>query len=88
MGLGTEDLIPVSMTMKAANNEGIWILRAAVIRFTGISNDARRLETRQIVYVTDSSDCIFLSRTACVHLGMISERFPTLGEVPGNLLPM
>lgn len=81
MGLSTEDLIPVSMTMRAANNEGIRILGAAVIRFAGVSDDARRLETRQIAYVTDTSDRIFLSRTACVDLGMISDRFPTLGEV-------
>ena len=75
MGLSTDDLIPVSMTMKAANNEGIRILWAAVARFAGNSRDARRLETRQIAYVTDTSDCIFLSRTACVDLGMISDRF-------------
>ncbi|KAJ8342205.1 hypothetical protein SKAU_G00321330 [Synaphobranchus kaupii] len=54
MGLSTEDLIPVSMTMKAANNKGIRILGAAVVRFAGSSGDARRLETRQIAYVTDT----------------------------------
>ena len=81
MGLSTEDLIPVSMTMKAANNKGIRILGAAVVRFAGNSGDARRLETRQIAYVTDTSDRIFLSRAACVDLGMISDKFPTLGEV-------
>ncbi|KAJ8349596.1 hypothetical protein SKAU_G00247260 [Synaphobranchus kaupii] len=41
MGLSTEDLIPVSMTMKAANNKGIRILGAAVVRFAGSSGDAR-----------------------------------------------
>ncbi|KAJ8373500.1 hypothetical protein SKAU_G00040800 [Synaphobranchus kaupii] len=81
MGLSTEDLIPVSMTMKAANNKGIRVLGAAVVRFAGSSGDARRLETRQIAYVTDTSDRIFLSRAACVDLGMISDKFPTLGEV-------
>ena len=75
------DLIPVSMTMKAANNEGIRILGAAVVRFAGVSDDGRRLETRQIAYVTDTSDRIFLSRAACVDLDMSSDKFPTLGEV-------
>ncbi|CAL8406382.1 unnamed protein product [Arctogadus glacialis] len=37
-----EDLIPVSMNMKAANDEGIRILWAAVVRFAGNSNDTRR----------------------------------------------
>ena len=81
LGLDTADLIPVSMTMRAANNKGIRILGAAVVRFSGTGDDARKLETRQIAYVTDTSDRIFLSRAACVDLGMISDAFPTLGEV-------
>ena len=80
MGLSTKDFIPVSMKMKAANNEGIRILGAVVIRFAGNSG-TRRLETRQIAYVTDTSDRIFHSRAACVDLGMISDKFPTIGEV-------
>ena len=80
MGLSTKDFIRVSMKMKAANNEGIRILGAVVIRFAGNSG-TRRLETRQIAYVTDTSDRIFLSRAACVDLGMISDKFPTIGEV-------
>ena len=80
MGLSTKDFIPVSMKMKAANNERIRILGAVVIRFAG-NRGTRRLETRQIAYVTDTSDRIFLSRAACVDLGMISDKFPTIGEV-------
>ena len=38
-------------------------------------------ETRQIAYITNTSDRIFLSRAACIDLGMISETFPTIGEV-------
>ena len=80
MGLSTKDFIPVSMTMKAANNKGIRILGAVVVRFASNSG-TRRLETRQIAYVTDTSDGIILSRAACMDLGMISDKFPTLGEV-------
>ena len=80
MGLSTKDFIPVSMKTKAANNKGIRIIGAVVIRFAG-NTGTRRLETRQIAYVTDTSDCVFLSRAACVDLGMISDKFPTLGEV-------
>ena len=80
MGLSTMDFIPVSMKMKAAKNKGIRILGAVVIRFAGNSG-TRRLESRQIAYLTDTSDRIFLSRAAWVDLGMISDKFPTLGEV-------
>ena len=79
MGLRTNDFLPVSMKMKAAH-KGIRILGAVVIRLAGNSG-TRRLETRQIAYVTDTSDRIFLSRAACVDFGKISDKFPTLGEV-------
>ena len=67
--------------MHAANNKGIKILGAAIVRYSGKSEAGQTLETRQITYVTDSSDKIFLSREACEGLGMISPKFPKNGEV-------
>ena len=61
IGMDTNDFIPVSMTMKAANNKGNRILGAVVIRFTGNSR-TRRLETHQFEYVAITSNRIFLSR--------------------------
>lgn len=81
LGLSTADLIPVTMRMHAANNGGINILGAAILRFAGKDQHGGLLETRQVVYVTDNSDKIFLSREACVALGMITDHFPTVGEV-------
>ena len=63
MGLSTKDFIPVSMKMKAANNEGIRILGAVVIRFAGNSG-TRRLETRKIAYVADTSELCDCPRRA------------------------
>ena len=61
LGLRADDLIPVSMRMHAANNNGITILGAAIMRFSGTSPSGQTLETRQIVYVTSDSDKLFLS---------------------------
>ena len=47
MGLSTKDFIPVSMKMKAANNKGISVIGAVVIRFT-CNSGTQRLETRHI----------------------------------------
>ena len=84
LGLTRAALIPVTMKMNAANEEGINILGAAILRFTGIGKPGHTLETRQMTYITDSSERIFLSRDACIQLGMISESFPTVGEVHSN----
>ena len=66
--------------MHSANNNGIKILGAAILRFSGRSKPGQTIETRQIVYVTSDSDKLFLSREACMALGMISENFSTVGE--------
>ena len=80
LGMSTADLIPVSMKMHAANNNAINIIGAVVLRFYGESVSGDCLETRQLTYVTDSSDRLFLSHEACVALGMISPKFPRIGE--------
>ena len=68
------------MHVHAANNGGIQILGAIILRFTGRSPSGQTLETRQIVYVTSDTDKLFLSREAYTALRMISENFPTVGE--------
>ena len=80
LGLGRHHLIPVTMKMTAANNRGISIASTFVLRISGTSPSREAIETRQIVYFTDSSDRLFLSKQACVALGVISHRFPTIGE--------
>eukprot|EP00794_Sanderia_malayensis_P002522 gene2522-2915_t len=77
LGLSEADLIPVTTRMHAANNSGIRILGAIVVRFTGTTAPGRNLETRQIVYVTKDSDRLFLSWETCKDLEIISEQFPT-----------
>ena len=78
--MSRKDFIPVTMKMHAANENQITILGAAFLRFSGKTKEAKTIETRQIVYVTDSTSKIFLSREACVTLGIISQKFPTIGE--------
>ena len=80
LGLEQRHLFPVSMRMTAANNNGIDILGALVLRITGTSPSGHTVHTRQIVYFTRSSDRLFLSRQACVALGLIPDSFPTIGE--------
>lgn len=80
LGLCEDDLIPVTMRMHTANNNGIKIVGAVILKFSGRSKPGQTLETRQITYVTSDSDKLFLSREACTALGMISENCPTVGE--------
>ena len=81
LGLNEHDLIPVTTQMQAANNNKIKILGAVLLEFSGTSSTGEHLHTRQITYVTDSSDKLFLSREGCAKLGMISDSFPTVGDI-------
>ncbi|CAG2218786.1 unnamed protein product [Mytilus edulis] len=81
LGINQTELIPVNMKMHAANNKGITILGATILRISGRDDQGRHVETRQMTYVTDNSDKLFISREACIALRMISDSFPTIGEI-------
>ena len=60
LGLRQSDLIPVTMKMHAANNNGIKILGATVLRFSGQTMSGQINETRILTYVTDSSNKLII----------------------------
>ena len=80
LNLKISDLIPVHMKMAAANAKPINILGAAILRYSGTDSNGNAIETRQITYITDNSEKVFLSKEACQDLGMISQSFPKVGE--------
>ena len=85
LGFSERNLIPVTLKMHAANNRNIKILGACVLRFSGKNSTGEMLETRQLVYITDSSDKLFLSREACSALGIITDSFPRIGETKTDI---
>ena len=84
LGLNERILIPVTLKMHAANNRNIKILGATIIHFSGTNSAGEMFETRQVVYITDSSDKLFLSREACTALDIITDNFPTIGETKSD----
>ncbi|MCG8044423.1 MAG: reverse transcriptase family protein, partial [Candidatus Thiodiazotropha endolucinida] len=81
LGLRESDLLPVTMRMHTANDDGIQILGAILLGISSTDNTGHTVETRQMTYVTDSTDKLFLSREACVALGIISESFPQVHAI-------
>lgn len=80
LGLNKTHLIPVKMKMRAANNKGIHIVGALPLQVSGASPSGKIHVTKQIVYFTDDTSRLFLSKQACAMLGIISANFPTIGE--------
>lgn len=80
LGATTSDLIPVRTKMRSASNEGIRLLGAILLKLSGSDENGHSTSTNQMTYITDCSETFFLSRGACVDLGIISDSFPTIGE--------
>ena len=72
LGLSTKDL---NLRMHAADNHDIQLLGATILRLSGKDCSGKEISTRQVVYVTNNTDKLFLSREACADLGIISHQF-------------
>ena len=80
LGFSRETLIPVTMTMHAANSNGISILGGIIATFSAKAVDGELKTSKQIIYISEDCDKLFISREACTALGTISENFPIIGE--------
>ena len=83
MGLTKKDLVPVSMKIRAANSGGLKLLGGVFLKITGYSSSGKRWQTRQMAYCADGCDRLFLSKTACVDLGILEQDFPKIGRFDG-----
>jgi len=75
------DLVPVKRKMCAANNEGIQIKGAVFARLSGTNNLGQRIETAEMIYITDSTDLFYLSLRAMENLQIIDKNFPTINAM-------
>ena len=85
LGRSRSDLIPCTTKMSAANENAIEILGALPLRISGKSDSGQTLSTRQLVYITNSTERLYLSKSACVALGLIDTNFPKIGSAAAQL---
>ena len=77
LGLRECALNKTSLNMSAANRNRLDIIGAIALRLS-ISASHGSTETRQIVYICRDTSDFFLSRGACVALGIVSPNFPSV----------
>ena len=80
MGLSKKDLVPVNMKIKAANSGGLELLGGVFMKITGYSSSGRKWESRQMAYCAKGCDRLFLSKQACMELGILDQDFPKIGR--------
>ena len=79
LGVTKRELIPLSNGISTADNEGLGLLGGTLVYITGICKDGSSITTRQLCYIAEGIDCLFLSKRACRELGIIGDDFPTIG---------
>ena len=79
LGVLKSELIPLSHGVNAANNSGLGLLGGALVIFSGKDCFGNIQTSKQLCYVANNIDSVFLSRSACVDLGLICKEFPTIG---------
>ena len=76
---GKNDLLPVSITIRAANKIPVNILGAFRATFSGMSPKNKVISYNGVIYVSDSVTGIFLSYETIVDLLINNIDFPTIG---------
>ncbi len=80
-GLKKSDLVPVRSKLNAINGEGIVLIGAVFLRLSALdTNTGKRVSTAVMAYVTESTDCFYISRQAMTELGIIDKEFPKVNS--------
>jgi hypothetical protein len=75
-GYRRKDFIPVASRMNGAGKSDLGVLGAVVMEFSCTGGDGVTHVTRQLCYVCDRVDRVYLSRQALTDLCCISPQFP------------
>ena len=84
LGVTKRELIPLSNGISAADNSGLGLLGGVLVDISGKAEDGTIFITKQLCYIAENIDCLFLSRQACRELGIIGEDFPAIGSCSKN----
>ena len=61
----------------------------SLVTFSGKDCQGNTQTSKQLCYVAENIDSVFLSRSACVDLGLISKNFPIIGAfITSNISSM
>ena len=85
LGIPARELIPVTTQMRSADNDHIELLGAIFMELSGNDEHGSHYKSKQMVYIAKGTEAFYLNRSACHELGIISDKFPTIGE-NGNSL--
>lgn len=88
LGVKRETIFPIAMGVNGASKAPLTVEGAILLRFSGTNpTTGQTLHTRQLVYISSSVDQVYLSKAACIDLGMIPANFPAIGSCTADTQP-
>lgn len=80
-GYSRDDLLPVDMSLSAANKSAITITGALLTHLSGDTSSGGTVSCPTMVYVSPSVTGFYLSYETMIDLGIINNEFPSVGSV-------
>ena len=81
LGLRSSDLLPKATNLNTVTGAPVDLLGGLLLEFTGINpTTGVARTTHQLAYVSSTVPYPFLSREACMDLGIIPHNFPAIGN--------
>ena len=85
LGVKPETIFPVATRINGASCAPITVQGAILLKFAAKNSDTGITRTtRQLVYISNSVDQVYLSKSACIDLGTIPPNFPAIGSCSPN----
>ena len=81
LGVKSETIFRVATKVNAATSTPLVVKGAVLLQITAKNSTTNRtLTSRQLVYISDSVNQLYLSKNACIDLGTIPPSFPSIGS--------
>ena len=80
LGCKKSNMILLESGISGTNNVGLTLLGGVFVHIEADSSQGQVVSTKQLVYIAEGINTLFLSRSACVSLGTIPGSFPVTGS--------
>ena len=77
LGILPSELFPVTANVKLVDRKRLQLIGGLLITISAVASDGSTKTSSHMCYVGEKIEKLFLSREACLKLGIIDENFPT-----------
>ena len=81
LGVSPSDLLPIATNLNTVTGAPVDLVGGIFLEFSGVNHTTGvACRTKQLAYVSSTIPYTFLSREACVDMGLIHASFPSIGS--------